>query len=86
MLIANAKPGVEDSEPVRSGPSTPDQPRADFTSPTTDIALIERVIDEVWNAGQIDLADELFAANYVNHGGLVPDLVKGPEGIKFSVV
>lgn len=52
---------------------------------TTDTALIQRVIDEIWNAGCIDLADELFAASYVNHGGLIPDLVKGPEGIKFSV-
>lgn len=52
---------------------------------STDTALVQRVIDQIWNAGCIDLADELFAANYVNHGGLIPDLVKGPEGIKFSV-
>lgn len=48
-------------------------------------ALVQRVIDEIWNAGNVDLADELFAPTYVNHGGLIPDLVKGPEGIKFSV-
>jgi predicted SnoaL-like aldol condensation-catalyzing enzyme len=47
--------------------------------------LVERVIDEIWNAGNVDLADELFAPTYVNHGGLIPDLVQGPEGIKFSV-
>jgi hypothetical protein len=51
----------------------------------TDTALVRRVIDEIWNAGDIDLADELFASTYVNHGGLIPDLVKGPECIKFSV-
>jgi len=51
----------------------------------TDIALVQQVIDEIWNAGCIELADELFAANYVNHGGLVPDLVEGPEGIKIGV-
>jgi hypothetical protein len=50
-----------------------------------DAALVRRIIDEIWNAGDIDLADELFADTYVNHGGLIPDLVKGPEGIKFSV-
>lgn len=50
-----------------------------------DAALVRRVVDEVWNAGDVDLADELFASSYVNHGGLIPDLVKGPEGIKFSV-
>lgn len=47
--------------------------------------LVHRVIDEIWNAGDLDLADELFGATYVNHGGLIPDLVRGPEGVKFSV-
>jgi len=47
--------------------------------------LLRRVIDEIWNAGNVELADELFASGYVNHGGLIPDLVRGPEGIKFSV-
>ena len=50
-----------------------------------DARLVERVIDEIWNAGDLDLADELFSASYVNHGGLIPDLVRGPEGVKFSV-
>jgi SnoaL-like polyketide cyclase len=48
-------------------------------------ALVHRVVDEIWNAGNIDLADELFAPTYMNHGGLIPDLVQGPEGIKWSV-
>jgi predicted SnoaL-like aldol condensation-catalyzing enzyme len=48
-------------------------------------ALVHRVVDEIWNAGNVDLADELFAPTYINHGGLIPDLVRGPEGIKFSV-
>jgi hypothetical protein len=50
-----------------------------------DAGLVQRVIDEIWNAGDLDLADELFGATYINHGGLVPDLVSGPEGMKFSV-
>ena len=50
-----------------------------------DADLVRQVIDEIWNAGDLDLADELFAATYVNHGGLIPDLVRGPEGVKFSV-
>src|SRR5438309_5384247 len=48
-------------------------------------ALVHRVIEEIWNVGNVDLADELFAPGYVNHGGIIPDLVRGPEGIKFSV-
>lgn len=51
----------------------------------TNSALVRRVIDAIWNRGEIDLADELFASSYVNHGGLIPDLVRGPESIKFSV-
>ena len=50
-----------------------------------DAALLYRVVDEIWNGGNVDLADELFSIDYVNHGGLIPDVVKGPEGVKFSV-
>ena len=31
------------------------------------------------------MADELFSAAYLNHGGLIPDLVLGPEAIKVGV-
>src|ERR1700737_2667318 len=48
-------------------------------------ALVQRVVNEIGNAGNLELADGLFAPTYVNHGGLIPDLVQGPEGIKFSV-
>jgi hypothetical protein len=51
----------------------------------SDAGLVHRVIDEIWNAGDLDLADELFGATYINHGGLIPDLLAGPEGVKFSV-
>jgi len=50
-----------------------------------DAALVRRVVEEIWNAGDIDLADQLFSSAYVNHGGLIPDLVTGPEGVRFSV-
>lgn len=48
--------------------------------------LIRRAIREVWNEGRIEIADELFARDYVNHGGLIPDLISGPEVIRVSVV
>jgi predicted SnoaL-like aldol condensation-catalyzing enzyme len=48
--------------------------------------LVRRVLEEIWNDGDLDLADRLFARDYVNHGGLIPDLVHGPEAIKVSVV
>ena len=48
--------------------------------------LVRQVIEEIWNGGDLDLADRVFAPGYVNHGGLIPDLVRGPEAIKISVV
>jgi predicted SnoaL-like aldol condensation-catalyzing enzyme len=47
--------------------------------------LVRRVIEEIWNRGDLALADALFAPSYVNHGGLIPDLVYGPEAIKSGV-
>ena len=55
------------------------------TESTQTIAVLRRVVEEIWNAGHLDLADALFAPDYVNHGGLIPDLVYGPEAIKVSV-
>lgn len=49
-------------------------------------AIVRCAVDNIWNRGELDLADSLFAATYVNHGGLIPDLVRGPEAIKISVV
>ena len=46
---------------------------------------VRQVIEEIWNGGDLELADQVFAPDYVNHGGLIPDLVRGPEAIKVSV-
>jgi len=51
----------------------------------TNEVLIRRVIDAIWNGGDLDVADELFASDYINHNGLIPDIVRGPEAIKISV-
>jgi len=40
--------------------------------------LVRRAVEEIWNQGDLTLADVLFAPSYVNHGGLIPDLVCGP--------
>jgi len=47
-------------------------------------ALIRQVIEMIWNRGDLDAADALFAPAYVNHDGLIGDLVTGPEAIKIS--
>jgi predicted ester cyclase len=48
-------------------------------------ALVRRAVTTIWNQGDLATADLLFAADYVNHNGLIPDLVRGPEAIKVSV-
>ena len=42
-------------------------------------------VEAIWNRGALEAADALFAPDYVNHGGLIPDLVRGPEAIKVGV-
>ena len=46
--------------------------------------LVRQAIEVIWNRGDLDAADELFAPGYVNHYGLIADLVLGPEAIKVS--
>jgi hypothetical protein len=47
-------------------------------------AIVRRAVENIWNRGEFGLADCLFATAYVNHGGPIPDLVRGPEAIKIS--
>ena len=48
-------------------------------------AVVRRAVEAIWNRGELDVADRLFAADYANNGGVIPDLVHGPEAIKLSV-
>jgi len=54
-------------------------------SMTNGVTILNQVIEQIWNGSDLDLADRLFSPRYVNHGGLIPDLVRGPEAIKVSV-
>lgn len=47
-------------------------------------ALVRRAVESIWNLGDLDVADELFTPDYVNHHGLIADVVVGPEAIKIS--
>ncbi len=49
------------------------------------MGLVRRVVEDVWNRGDLALADALIAPGYVNHGGLIPDVAHGPEAIKVAV-
>jgi len=49
------------------------------------MGLVRRMVEDVWNRGDLALADVLVAPGYVNHGGLIPDVAQGPEAIKVAV-
>src|SRR5207302_8436558 len=45
-------------------------------------AIVRRLIEEVWNKGNLSLVDEFFAPNYSHHDPSTPDLGRGPESEK----
>lgn len=45
-------------------------------------AVVRRLIDEVWNKGNLQVADELIAPTYTHHDASTPDVGRGPEGEK----
>ncbi|HEY4816501.1 MAG TPA: ester cyclase [Candidatus Acidoferrum sp.] len=45
-------------------------------------AVIRRLFEEVWNQGNLSVADELFAPNYTHHDPSTPDFGRGPESEK----
>lgn len=50
-----------------------------------DVVEVCRAIEAICNRGELAVADALFTADYVNHGGLIPDLVRGPEALKVAI-
>jgi steroid delta-isomerase-like uncharacterized protein len=45
-------------------------------------AIVRRLMEEVWNKGNLSLVDELFAPNYEDHDPSTPDFGRGPESEK----
>ncbi len=45
-------------------------------------ALVRRIFEEGWNAGNLDVFDETIAPDYVLHDPSVPEDVAGVDGIK----
>ncbi len=43
---------------------------------------VRRLIEEVWNKGNLQVTEELFAPNYTHHDPSTPDAGRGPEGEK----
>lgn len=48
-------------------------------------AIVRRAFEEIWNAGNLDLADDLYAPNHCNNDPVFPSVVPGPEGISTTV-
>jgi steroid delta-isomerase-like uncharacterized protein len=44
--------------------------------------VVRRLFEEVWNKGNLPLADELFASSYTHHDTSTPDVGRGPESEK----
>lgn len=45
-------------------------------------AALRRLFEELWNKGNLSVADELLAPNYAHHDPATPDFGKGPESEK----
>ena len=44
--------------------------------------ITRRLLEDLWNKGNLSLADEFFTANYVHHDPSTPDVGSGPESEK----
>jgi steroid delta-isomerase-like uncharacterized protein len=45
-------------------------------------AVVIRAIEEIWNKGNLPVADELYTSSYTHHDTSTPDAGPGPEGEK----
>jgi steroid delta-isomerase-like uncharacterized protein len=44
--------------------------------------VVRRLFDELWNKGNLSVADELFTPNYNHHDTSTPDVGRGPDSEK----
>ena len=73
---AAAGPTVAPAVPA----ARPADPTGGATSVEENKAIFHRIIEEVWNQGKLDAADELFAADHESPSA--PGLPPGPAGTK----
>ena len=48
-------------------------------------ALARRLLEEAFNAGNIDVVDELLTTDFVNHDAALPQAMVGPDAAKASI-
>jgi steroid delta-isomerase-like uncharacterized protein len=44
--------------------------------------IVRRLFEELWNKGNLPVADELIAPTYTHHDAATPDVGRGPDGEK----
>ena len=47
--------------------------------------IVRRLFEELWNKGNLPVADELIAPTYTHHDAATPDVGRGPESEKKRV-
>src|SRR6202166_4684363 len=52
------------------------------TMPESNKNVVRRLFEEIWNKGNLQVTDELFAPNYAHHDASTPDVGRGPESEK----
>src|SRR5687767_12273271 len=45
-------------------------------------AISRRVVDEIYNEGKLEVADEVVAPDFVGYDAALPEPMRGPEGLK----
>ena len=48
-------------------------------------AVVRRELEEMYGAGNLEVADEIIAADYVGHDPALPEPIRGPAGVKAAV-
>ena len=48
-------------------------------------ALVRRELEELFGRGNLDVADEIVATDYVGHDPALPEPIRGPEGLNQMV-
>jgi hypothetical protein len=87
-MAASYEIRIGDAVTITAAPIRPDsgfRSDGDGMAKRNTITLMRRAVEEIWNRGELAVADVLFASDYINHAGLITDLVRGPEAIKISV-
>lgn len=58
------------------------EPPGGTTREAENKTLVRRYPEEVISQGDLELIDELFADDYVEHNSAVPEPIRGPEGVR----